>query len=130
MKVYRGPKTKDFIDGSHEKVDEQEIKDIQPWTDEIKLQVNATKDAQGKERQSVVTLVFKESDIDCLYKSLAVGRSNKSKALESANSQIRELEAAIDGIKRIALLAPMQGETETIKKVLKVARNALGEGDE
>lgn len=130
MKVYRGPKTKDFSDDSHEKVDEQEIKELQPWTDEIRLQVNATKDAQDKERQSVVTLVFKESDIDCLYESLLVGRSKKSKALASANSQIRELKAALDGIKRIALLASMQGQAETIKKVLKVARNALGEGDE
>ena len=130
MKVYRGPKTKDFSDDSHEKVDDKEIKDIQPWIGEMDIQVNATKDAKDKERQSVVTLRFKESDIDCLYKALVAGRTNKSKELESAKSQIVNLKAALDGIKRIALLAPKQSESETIKKVLKVARNALGEGDE
>lgn len=127
MKVYRGPKTRDLADDTHQLVDTVEVMHVKPWTSYVDIKANITKDP--RERESVATIRLSGSDIDNLYLALVRGRQIQSAALDKAKEDIEAFESTLGDIKRLALTARINDKNESFSRIVSAVNAALGDDD-
>ncbi len=127
MKIYRGPKSKDFGDDSHELTDTKDLShDTERWTVRKIVETNITKD--GIERQAVTNIVLEEGDVVALYQGLIKGWQEKIGAFDALTKEALERKQALDQIYRIARLRnPKEADAEVITKIMSIAESVLKE---
>jgi len=127
MKIYRGPKSKDFGDNSHELVDTKDLSsDTERWTVSKIVETNITKD--GIERQAVTNIVLEEGDVVALYQGLIKGWQEKIGTFDALTKEALEQKQALNQIYRIVRLRnPKEADAEVITKIMSIAESVLNE---
>jgi hypothetical protein len=125
MRIYRGPSSKDFVDGPpHEHVDTKDLSsESQPWTGTKRVRVEITK--VPVERQAVAHLVFEEADILALHQGLIKGWQEKLQGLEVLNKEISSLREALKSIHSNTNFARLGNDGAVISEIKAIAESAL-----
>lgn len=125
MKVYRGPESKDFFDGSHELVDTRDLsKETGSWTSQKLIKVNISKESY--ERQSVAHINIEERDVIALHQGLLSGLHEKARKSDTLNEEVKVLRAALEKIKNKTFFTEGKQE-EVFKEIRTLATSALKE---
>ena len=119
MKIYRGPRTKDFSDDSHELVDTKNLAEISPWHASIRVAVNLSK--EPLDRQAIGHIEFEPEDVLSLLATLIEGLRQRSAELDQAQELLGSFRSAILDIRFEA----SQDDPGRLKKIHEIADAAF-----
>lgn len=116
MKIYRGPRSKDFEDDSHILVDSRDLSENdKPWSKNCKFEVNVSK--ESNERHSVVNLVIEEGDILALHKGLLRGIYAKAKKHDETLKEKTMLIESLESIRTKISLSKLKDTPDILDKI-------------
>lgn len=93
MIVWRKPATAGWHHESAQRVDSRPVKEI-PWTKNIYLHFDATKDRSGA-RHTSMRMILSEQDVENLYLGLIAGRKDRLEKLSDIDRRVSKCRRAI-----------------------------------
>ena len=123
MRIYRGPRWKDFYEGDdespHSLVDEVPVPPS-PWSSTTVIRANVSKNAE--ERVAVIHIEFEVSDVLNLHRGLLEGLIARSEQAERTISALRQ---TLRDVRQTARTAGGASDAATLGAIVARVDNAL-----